>query len=642
MSNRFRTLHFTLGPVQGFVAQARRTRDFWAGSFLLSYLAGEAMACVLEHGGTLVLPAAVDAQRRVSDPFLEAILRKREGRPVKDGPSLATLPNRFQTQVPEEFDPGRCAEEVRRAWETLAAAVWERYLAPVAALGKNAQVIWHRQVAGFWEIAWVLGEDPALLDRRKNWRSYVPPVEPGDKCTLMGNWQEISGYARSKERERQEEFWAALRQRVGGHELEPEERLCAVALIKRLLPLVAEEVLWPLPARYPSTPFVAAVPWVRSVIRSQPEVARRFATRAVRLGGYKEDPERIPGLRTELERQPMAREFAALDANCFFDAALANPRLWEEPESSEPLRKELRQALRNLGTSPSSFYGLLLMDGDRLGQLLREYGHRKVSEALTRFSGRVQEIVGDHDGVTVYAGGDDVLAFLPLEGALPAAVALRRAYQDAFLKTGPDAEIPATISGAIVYAHYNLPLTHVAREAHRLLDEVAKEETGRDSLAITVWKGAGPVLAWAAPWEIVLEGDGHVFDRLVQQFSGEDVSEDNASGGSARRAREFSAAFFYKLHEYLSWLGSQENGPQTGEDEEQLLATLVDVLAAHYLKTRDIKVGPEEARRRVRSLLRVCLKYHREPNGSIRREVTSAKPDGALLVKFLAQKGVGA
>jgi CRISPR-associated protein Cmr2 len=36
-------LHFSLGPVQGFVAQARRTRDFWAGSFILSYLAGQAM-----------------------------------------------------------------------------------------------------------------------------------------------------------------------------------------------------------------------------------------------------------------------------------------------------------------------------------------------------------------------------------------------------------------------------------------------------------------------------------------------------------------------------------------------------------------------------------------------------------------------
>ena len=27
------TFHFTLGPVQGFVAQARRTRDFWPVPF---------------------------------------------------------------------------------------------------------------------------------------------------------------------------------------------------------------------------------------------------------------------------------------------------------------------------------------------------------------------------------------------------------------------------------------------------------------------------------------------------------------------------------------------------------------------------------------------------------------------------------
>ncbi|MCB1813240.1 MAG: hypothetical protein KDK04_16180, partial [Candidatus Competibacteraceae bacterium] len=37
---------FTLGPVQGFVAQARRTRDFWAGSFILSWLSGVAMRAV--------------------------------------------------------------------------------------------------------------------------------------------------------------------------------------------------------------------------------------------------------------------------------------------------------------------------------------------------------------------------------------------------------------------------------------------------------------------------------------------------------------------------------------------------------------------------------------------------------------------
>ena len=48
--------HFTLGPVQGFVAQARRTRDFWAGSFLLSWLSGVAMAAVRQQKGKIEFP----------------------------------------------------------------------------------------------------------------------------------------------------------------------------------------------------------------------------------------------------------------------------------------------------------------------------------------------------------------------------------------------------------------------------------------------------------------------------------------------------------------------------------------------------------------------------------------------------------
>lgn len=53
-----RTFHFTLGPVQGFAAQARRTRDFWAGSFLLSWLAGAAMQTVIAQQGKIESPTA--------------------------------------------------------------------------------------------------------------------------------------------------------------------------------------------------------------------------------------------------------------------------------------------------------------------------------------------------------------------------------------------------------------------------------------------------------------------------------------------------------------------------------------------------------------------------------------------------------
>jgi CRISPR-associated protein Cmr2 len=54
--NNLKYFHFTLGPVQGFVSQARRTRDFWAGSFLLSWLSGVAMAATEQMGGTITFP----------------------------------------------------------------------------------------------------------------------------------------------------------------------------------------------------------------------------------------------------------------------------------------------------------------------------------------------------------------------------------------------------------------------------------------------------------------------------------------------------------------------------------------------------------------------------------------------------------
>jgi len=53
-----RYFHLTLGPVQGFVAQARRSRDFWAGSFILSWLSGVAMSAVRTQGGEIIFPKA--------------------------------------------------------------------------------------------------------------------------------------------------------------------------------------------------------------------------------------------------------------------------------------------------------------------------------------------------------------------------------------------------------------------------------------------------------------------------------------------------------------------------------------------------------------------------------------------------------
>ena len=117
MSDNKPYFHFTLGPVQGFVAQARRTRDFWAGSFLLSWLAGVAICAVEKQGGEIIFPIP-------NQNFLDAILGKnKEAKPQQGG-----IPNRFMADISncQKFDGNAVTNAVKQAWLAIADKVWEK------------------------------------------------------------------------------------------------------------------------------------------------------------------------------------------------------------------------------------------------------------------------------------------------------------------------------------------------------------------------------------------------------------------------------------------------------------------------------------------------------------------------------------
>lgn len=635
-----RVLHFTLGPVQGFVAQARRTRDLWAGSFLLSYLIGCAMRTVLQAGGRIVFPR-VQEDGRVTDPLLKATQEHAAGYRVDSAPAIGTLPNRFKAEIPGDLDPGACSKAVQDKWEDIARAVWEKYVQGCESLGTDTRAIWDRQIGGFWEMAWCIGDDESLLDRRKNWRTFVPSEEPGDKCTVMGNLQEISGYSRStgEGRQRQEAFWEALRAGlISQLDLRQDERLCAVALVKRLFPRVGREAIgWEIPQQYqqfPSTVFMATARWVAEQIEKRPDWAKEFAEKAmaVRRDIASESGTKIRCIEEAVRRHPEARGFGALDGNCFFKTALGNPRFW--PEGTGPARSELTRILSSdHSAQPNPFYAVLVMDGDLMGALLRDFDGEVIGQALAEFGKKVREIVARGNGIVVYVGGEDVLALLPLEDALDVAVKLRRAYGDAFPDAPPKAQVSdrrtlkqrATLSGAIVYAHFHVPLKAVLQEGHRLLEGVAKEETGRDSLAVTVWKNAGPVLTWSSPWDVVTDGQpgrATILDELVYRFC--DGKDD---------PRQFSNRFFYKIRERFSVLTDEDGIVLPGLDPVRLLA-------AEYLKSGETAVDRNEAEVRVGRLLRVCRRSWRDAQGNLHAAEGPLSEDGALLVRFLAMKGV--
>jgi len=214
--------HFTLGPVQGFVSQARRTRDFWAGSFLLSYLTAHAMKSVQYQESKIIMPEIS------GDKMLASVC---DG--FGDDPKIGSLPNCFEAEVPDNFDGEKVAKAVRDEWERIANAVWKHDKLQSAGADKK---LWDNQIKNFWDIAWVIAPptEAAALAMRKNWRNHYPPDQFGDKCTMMGEWQELS-WVPAPHREKQNIFWNGVRVKanISQLELRDGERLCAIAYVKR-------------------------------------------------------------------------------------------------------------------------------------------------------------------------------------------------------------------------------------------------------------------------------------------------------------------------------------------------------------------------------------------------------------------------
>lgn len=634
MSKTTKILNFSLGPVQSFIARARKTRDFWTGSFLISYLAGQAMAVILENRGGLILPAVAKDERNINDPLLQAIIDCRDGKEVissnHNKAIVATLPNRFRAEVPADFDPVQCEQAIQNKWLEVATIIWDRYLSKVAPLGQATEDVWQRQTVNYWETNWVLSGDAAALDLRKNWRSHLPPIEHGDKCTLFSDLQELSGYLRIHEKDKQDAFWQAVReQKQAGifYDLDETERLCSIALIKRLFPYVATDVIYDVSLNYPSTPYLAAVNWIVKTAANKSEEAELYGQAASALPEVqgRENPDLFPELSKIVATHPQARMFASLDGNCFFKNSLENPNLWDRPSShfseTENLRNELARNLENLGAAPSPFYAMLLMDGDLVGALLQKHKDKTkaISNSLNRFSQQVPSCIEKGNGIVVYAGGDDILALLPLESALPTAIRLRLLYQTEFANVIPT--LP-TISGAIIYTHFNTPFTEVYDEAQSLLTNVAKDKTGRDSLAITIWKSAGKVLTWSVPWETVIDKFMPFCGNLQESLPDE------------KKVREFSNSFFYNIRSRLSLFTD-------GETDHSITSEVLEaLLVAEYIKSRGSEADREKAKAAMKQLLELCRPHWKNREGKICIDNNRLELDCLFLTKFLIEKGV--
>ncbi|MBW7877064.1 MAG: type III-B CRISPR-associated protein Cas10/Cmr2 [Candidatus Cloacimonetes bacterium] len=559
-------LHFSIGPVQGFVAQARRTRDLWAGSYLLSFLAAHAIIKAEDAGGKVIRPIIG------SDPMIQMIRN-----PGTNTPQYGTIPNQFTVEVSDEALAKTVADAagrgLKQAWLRLADAVWKRFVSKFK--NEQTEVIWQRQIESFWEISWVVSEAATGLDlaRRKFWRNHILPDEPGDKCVLMPHFQELSGFSRANASQKQDEFWRKAQDVVKSPlDLQDQERLCAISLVKRLFctkGLGKESIGWePDQQAWDSVTKIATKNWLKDnqkKLKSYLDQVKVFDPGAV------------------FEEWVHLADFSGLKQTYL-----------EQKSELEELEKELKSLFRATAKSdenklehPPRFYALLLADGDKLGELLQNSSVEHVSKSLLDFTRAVPEILNKYEGKTIYAGGDDVLAILPMEHALQCALEIRELYQNHVGKKH-DGKIIGSISASLVFANLRSPLRTVLKEAHRLLDDVAKEKNGRDSLAIAVWKSGGLQAEWACKWNDNLVGKNQVIQEILNAM-GKNV-ENRLTVSSLRKLMQL----LQKLSGHGNWKVGDTITHAFGDNLKDLIYSEI-VQTEERLQQKNVPVREEQA-----------------------------------------------
>lgn len=464
-------LNFAIGPAQQFIGAARTTNDFWAGSFVLSWLSGVAMVTARELGAVLVYPAGIE----------DVLTNLKEGKFDAFDRQAAALPSKFCAKVPECFDPRVVQHAVRTAWRALSDHVYDMDVKGLPGYTENLEashadqlknrppgrLLWDRQIEEAFDIQWTVDKHLGQFGRRKYWRTQSRAPQSGVRCMLMPQFQEVSLATNVAERKA---FWQAQAARAQPYksdaqsDIAADELLCAPALVKRRM---------------------------RRHLENLPDISIATGT-----------------------RKPW--QLRKMNAN-----------------------HKVRDTRELAGLH--SFYAIVRMDIDGLGAAAED-----AYASVSKFAAQVNVIVNALGGYTIYAGGDDVLAFVPVANALACANNLRWCLQQ-------ESAGKLTASAAVYICHEKSPLADALLQSQALLSKVAKETTGRDALAVQLCKPGSDTQTYSAPWQKAwtdFEGTaGEQPKLLLAEFA----TKVGASDG-------FSSGYLYWLRSYFTQINMARKG----------------------------------------------------------------------------------
>jgi CRISPR-associated protein Cmr2 len=568
MTQQRSMLIFSIGPVQSLIAQARKTRDLWLGSYLLAKLMEAAMENLGQLRGDFVFPIV----------------------PTVDG-YIPDLPNKyialFHIMTEAQSAADRSIKDIEGRWKIITQQVQARVFHNTPLLTAEVTSIWDRQTNfdRFFEVYWIAEPEPTedelrkeqakpgneekmlyqlwlekaqkSLDARKRLRDFQPQIEPGEKSTISGEREILHWHINNRNGSSREATRAYWRRLAGSHPIKDiyhdgSERLDAIDTVKRFA--LYSEVLQPkkvdgessekssepelIKMDFPSTSSIATASFVGLLLEKIQKEQDKTLTSALHEWLQQTDkdelaevqPHAIPYFYGLVEHNTELQKILRRDGDCFFTATFVQETLKKMyPESYEQIDStKVTQALEGLqnaaGARPTPYYALIQMDGDHMGTIINavreQEKHKAISAALSNFARKqVPEIVQEkHPGRLVYAGGDDVLAFSPLIGLLKMADTLQERYKE--IVRQPVAEKEVTASMGIAIAHHFTPLSLV-RQAAFEAEKLAKNRYGRNALVVSVLRRSGEQTRVGCQWNYVYEEEQKYAQQplpLFQEF----------------------------------------------------------------------------------------------------------------------------
>jgi CRISPR-associated protein Cmr2 len=476
----------TLGPIQEFIAAARRTRDLWFGSWLLSELSRAAAQAVQRAGGTLIFPGE-----------------------LPNATTEANVANKILAVV--SADPRELGKQVEGAVQERLMEIWQNALRQInGPIDTQAALA---QIRDLPEVYWAAVELPdaagyaqarrrveALIAARKATRDFAPVTwgATAPKSSIDGQRESVipeTAYPHGlNDPQRQTKIDALYQNYRAG----PAERLSGVDLLKRHgQPGNAT-------LAFASTSDVAVRPLLHRLDALDKEKVRQA------WKDYISRLKTLAGNRLEEERTGRASHWLLghYDGGLLIESGLNE--VFDDIGAGQQAGKALAAFYQTVGVDrPDPYYAILVADGDRMGATIDHQtsieAHRELSRRQSRFAQAALQIVQQHDGSLVYAGGDDVLAFLPLHTLLQCACALHRRFgeiinpPDEQLKLTDERGQAPTLSVGIAIVHHLEPLSDALALA-RAAERTAKAVKDKNALALTLSKRSGADVTVAGTW----------------------------------------------------------------------------------------------------------------------------------------------